>query len=53
LGLLQRLRGQSLQEQERIARQALPGAGDPAFVDVAACLSGVSPAWSGGPLNWR
>ena len=53
LGLLQRLRGQSLQEQERIARQALPGAGDPAFVDVAACLSGVSPAWSGGPLSWR
>lgn len=53
VGLLQKLRGKSLEEQEQIARQALPGAGDPAFVDVAACLSGVSPAWSGGPLSWR
>jgi len=51
--VLQALRGQPLEEQERIARAALPGAGDPAFIDVAACLSGVSPAWSGGPLSWR
>jgi 3-hydroxyacyl-CoA dehydrogenase/enoyl-CoA hydratase/3-hydroxybutyryl-CoA epimerase len=29
-----------------------PDAGDPAFLDVAACLAGVSPAWSGGPLCW-
>ena len=29
-----------------------PAAGDPAFLDVAACLAGVSPAWTGGPLTW-
>jgi 3-hydroxyacyl-CoA dehydrogenase/enoyl-CoA hydratase/3-hydroxybutyryl-CoA epimerase len=53
LSVLQRLRGAELPEQARIAREALPGAGDPAFLDVAACLAGVSPAWSGGPLSWR
>jgi 3-hydroxyacyl-CoA dehydrogenase / enoyl-CoA hydratase / 3-hydroxybutyryl-CoA epimerase len=53
LGLLQRLRGLDLAAQERVAREALPTLGDPAFVDVAACLAGVSPAWSGGPLSWR
>lgn len=26
---------------------------DPAFIDVAACLAGVAPAWSGGPLSWQ
>jgi 3-hydroxyacyl-CoA dehydrogenase/enoyl-CoA hydratase/3-hydroxybutyryl-CoA epimerase len=51
--LLQALRGRPLEEQQRIAHAALPAAGDPAFVDVAACLSGVSPAWSGGPLSWQ
>lgn len=53
ISLLQALRGRPLEEQQRIARAALPAAGDPAFIDVAACLSGVSPAWSGGPLSWQ
>lgn len=26
---------------------------DPAIIDVAACLAGVAPAWSGGPLSWQ
>ena len=51
--LLQTLRGRPLEEQQRIAVAALPAAGDPAFIDVAACLSGVSPAWTGGPLSWQ
>ena len=52
--VLQRLRDQPLGEQARIAREcsAQPGAGDPAFLDVAACLAGVTPAWTGGPLSW-
>ena len=25
---------------------------DVAFIDVAACLAGVSPGWTGGPLSW-
>ncbi|HEV7575241.1 MAG TPA: enoyl-CoA hydratase-related protein [Caldimonas sp.] len=52
--LLQRLRGRSLEEQAKLALRfaAQPNAGDPAFVDVAACLSGVTPAWTGGPLTW-
>lgn len=25
---------------------------DGAFIDVAACLAGLAPAWSGGPLTW-
>ena len=52
--VLQRLRGLSLPEQARITQHfaAQPGAGDAAFVDVAACLSGVTPAWTGGPLSW-
>ena len=41
--VLQRLHGKPLDEQARIA--------DVPFLDVAACLSGVSPAWSGGPLT--
>ena len=55
VSILQRLRGQSLPEQARIAHDCatLPGAGDPVFLDVAACLAGVTPAWTGGPLTWR
>lgn len=48
---LQALAGHSLEEQARIA--AGWSDPEPAFVDVAACLSGVSPAWSGGPLSWQ
>jgi 3-hydroxyacyl-CoA dehydrogenase/enoyl-CoA hydratase/3-hydroxybutyryl-CoA epimerase len=52
--VLQRLRGASLEEQARTALKcaAAPGAGDIAFFDVAACLAGVTPAWTGGPLTW-
>ena len=51
---LQSMRGLALPEQAEQAQRlvALPGAGDPAFLDVAACLSGIAPAWSGGPLGW-
>lgn len=45
--VLQQLRGLELPAQLEVA-QAI---GAP-FLDVAACLSGVSPAWSGGPLTW-
>jgi len=47
---LQALRGQPLEQQARLA--AGWAGGDPVFGDVAACLAGVSPAWSGGPLAW-
>lgn len=52
--LLQRLRGLPLAEQAALARRfaVLPGMTDPAFLDVAACLAGIAPAWSGGPLTW-
>ncbi len=52
--LLQQLRGKPLPEQAPLALlgAATPGAGDPTFLDVAACLSGVAPGWSGGPLSW-
>ncbi len=52
--LLQQLRGKPLPEQAPLALRgaAVPGAGDPTFLDVAACLSGVAPGWSGGPLSW-
>lgn len=52
--LLQQLHGSSLGEQAQAALQfaAQPAAGDLAFVDVAACLSGATPAWTGGPLTW-
>jgi 3-hydroxyacyl-CoA dehydrogenase / enoyl-CoA hydratase / 3-hydroxybutyryl-CoA epimerase len=51
--VLQRLRGATLsaQAQAAVRYAASPGAGDPAFIDVAACLAGVTPAWSGGPLT--
>lgn len=53
-GLLQSLVGKDLPAQAALAVNwaARPGAGDPAFLDVAACLSGVAPGWSGGPLAW-
>ena len=52
--VLQALHAQPLQSQARIAVAAATaqGAGDPAFLDTAACLAGVTPAWSGGPLTW-
>jgi 3-hydroxyacyl-CoA dehydrogenase/enoyl-CoA hydratase/3-hydroxybutyryl-CoA epimerase len=52
--VLQRLRGAPLEEQARTAVKyaATAGAGDIAFLDVAACLAGVTPAWTGGPLTW-
>ena len=52
--VLQQLAGRTLDEQADAATAcaAAPGFGDPAFLDVAACLAGVSPAWSGGPLTW-
>lgn len=43
--------GLPLEEQAR--RAAAWTDGDPAFVDVAACLAGLAPAWSGGPLSWQ
>lgn len=52
--LLQDLQGQELPAQAAtaVAWAARPGAGDPVFLDVAACLAGVAPGWSGGPLSW-
>lgn len=49
------LRGRPLAEQARLASTwpSEGGNGDPVFIDVAACLAGVSPAWSGGPLAWH
>lgn len=54
VSVLQRLRGLSLPEQAKVALQcaAMPGSGDAAFLDVAACLAGLTPAWTGGPLTW-
>ena len=53
--VLQQLRGMPLAQQVAVAAAcaAAPGAGDPAFLDVAACLAGIAPAWSGGPLTWQ
>lgn len=52
--LLQQLRAQPLPAQGAMALcwAARHEAGDPTLLDVAACLSGVSPGWSGGPLSW-
>lgn len=44
------LRGLPLESQAKLASRWRDG--DPAFADVAACLAGVAPAWSGGPLTW-
>ena len=51
---LQRLRELPLEAQanQAAAMATAPGAGDPAFLDVAVCLAGIAPAWSGGPLVW-
>ena len=55
LAVLPKLRGLPLEQQASVAAAcaAAPGAGDPAFLDVAACLAGIAPAWSGGPLTWQ
>ncbi len=52
--LLQELAGQELPRQasRAVAWAARPGSGDPVFLDVAACLAGVAPGWTGGPLSW-
>jgi 3-hydroxyacyl-CoA dehydrogenase/enoyl-CoA hydratase/3-hydroxybutyryl-CoA epimerase len=47
--VLQQLHGRSLDEQ---AALVLTIAAEPAFLDVAACLAGVTPAYSGGPLTY-
>ena len=51
--VLQRLRSLPLDEQAHVAmlEGARPSAGDLSFLDVAACLAGVTPAWTGGPLT--
>ena len=62
MGVLQQLNGHPLAEQAEMALQSaalgrasggFAGAGDAAFYDVAACLSGLTPAWSGGPITWK
>jgi len=52
--ILQRLRDAPMEEKSRIARQYVETrkVQDPALLDVAACLAGVAPAWSGGPIAW-
>ena len=52
--VLQGLRSLPLAQQAQTALRyaTQSGAGDLAFIDVAACLSGVTPAWTGGPLTW-
>ena len=51
--VLQRLHCAPADARPRIAllEGARAGAGDLAFIDVAACLAGVSAAWTGGPLT--
>jgi 3-hydroxyacyl-CoA dehydrogenase/enoyl-CoA hydratase/3-hydroxybutyryl-CoA epimerase len=53
--VLQQLHGLALPQQVPMATAAAaaPGAGDAAFLDVAVCLAGIAPAWSGGPLTWQ
>jgi 3-hydroxyacyl-CoA dehydrogenase/enoyl-CoA hydratase/3-hydroxybutyryl-CoA epimerase len=52
--LLNTLQGKTLAQQAAMATQwaAKPASGDLSFMNVAACLSGVSPGWTGGPLAW-
>lgn len=56
--VLQQLRSLPMPQQAPLPAQLVaswpswPAACDPVFLDVAACLAGVSPAWSGGPLCW-
>lgn len=53
--VLQQLHGLTLEQQVPIATACAAGhgAGDLAFLDVATCLAGATPAWSGGPLTWQ
>ncbi len=52
--LLHALKGKALADQAATAVQwaARPGAGETSFLDVAACLAGLAPGWTGGPLSW-
>ena len=52
--MLQALQGIGLPAQAARALQwaAQHETGEISFIDVVACLSGVSPGWSGGPLSW-
>ena len=52
--VLNALHGRPLAEQAVLAVlwAAKPGTGDLSFMNVAACLSGLSPGWTGGPLAW-
>ncbi len=51
---LQALQGLALPEQAAAALQWADqhDASEISFMDVAACLAGVSPGWTGGPLSW-
>ena len=53
--VLQQLHGLTLEQQVPIATACAAGhgAGNLAFLDVATCLAGATPAWSGGPLTWQ
>ena len=56
--LLQAMRGLSLPDQAKLAVQwaaetDAPNAdGDLSFINVAVCVSGLAPGWTGGPLAW-
>lgn len=52
--VLQSMQGLALPAQAACALRwaAQPDAGEISFVDVAACLAGVTPGWSGGSLSW-
>jgi 3-hydroxyacyl-CoA dehydrogenase/enoyl-CoA hydratase/3-hydroxybutyryl-CoA epimerase len=52
--VLNALQGKTLAQQAAVATQwaVKPASGDLSFMNVAACLSGVSPGWTGGPLAW-
>ncbi len=52
--LLHAMLDQPLAAQARLAMQwaARPEAGELSFIDVAACVSGLAPGWTGGPLAW-
>lgn len=52
--LLAKLVGQPIEQQAITALRHLVAhsACDPQVLDVAACLSGATPGWTGGPLSW-
>lgn len=52
--LLAELAGQPIERQAALALRHLTEhpACDPLLLDVAACLSGAAPGWTGGPLAW-